>query len=123
VWNILAADKNRIVNQPSMNWTWSSFPMWLFLHGTICWNSFNIKWDHAEWFFICFKLPKPQLGQDNMVTQNNVGRKICFIYLARITSNYGSSHVTGHWLVFSQCHISDHFLVLFYAPWVSLISF
>jgi hypothetical protein len=31
--------------------------------------------------------------------------------------------VTGPRLVFSQCYLSDHFLVLFYAPWASLISF
>jgi hypothetical protein len=31
--------------------------------------------------------------------------------------------VTGPRLVFSQCYVSDHFLVLFYAPWASLISF
>jgi hypothetical protein len=48
---------------------------------------------------------------------------ICLIHGVRITSDYGSSHVTGPWLVFSQCHISDHFLVLFYAPWASFISF
>ena len=26
-------------------------------------------------------------------------------------------------LYFLQCYVSDHFLVLFYAPWASLISF
>jgi hypothetical protein len=34
VWNILAADENKSVNRPSMNQTWSSFLMWLFVHGT-----------------------------------------------------------------------------------------
>jgi hypothetical protein len=31
--------------------------------------------------------------------------------------------MTGSRLVFSQCYVSDHFLVLFYAPWASLIKF
>ncbi len=30
--------------------------------------------------------------------------------------------MTGPRLVFSQCYVSDHFLVLFCAPWASLIS-
>ncbi len=47
----------------------------------------------------------------------------CLIYGVRITSDYGSSLVTGSRLVFSQCYVSDHFLGLFYAPWASLISF
>ncbi len=34
-----------------------------------------------------------------------------------------SSLMTGPRLVFLQWYISDHFLVLFYAPWASLISF
>ena len=42
VWNILAADENRSVNQPSMNWTLSSFPMCLFVHGTIDLDRCNI---------------------------------------------------------------------------------
>jgi hypothetical protein len=43
VLNVLAADENNSVNQPSMNSTLSSFPMWLFLHGTICMDPCNIK--------------------------------------------------------------------------------
>jgi hypothetical protein len=31
--------------------------------------------------------------------------------------------MTGPRLAFLQCYVSDHFLVLFYAPWASLISF
>jgi hypothetical protein len=50
-------------------------------------------------------------------------KTICLIYGVQITSDYGSSLVTGPKLVFSQCHVSDHFLVLFYAPWASLVSF
>ncbi len=43
VWNVLVADENKSVNRPSMNWTLSSFPMCLFVHGTICLNPSNIK--------------------------------------------------------------------------------
>jgi hypothetical protein len=43
VWNVLAADENKSVNQPSMNRTLSSFPMCLFVHGTICLDPCNIK--------------------------------------------------------------------------------
>jgi hypothetical protein len=56
--------------------------------------------------------------QDKMVRKT-----ICLIYGVWFTSDYGSSLVTGSMLVFSQCYVSDHFLVLFYAPWASLISF
>ncbi len=60
----------------------------------------------------------------NMVREDNMVRKtICLIYGVRITSDYGSSLETRSRLVFSQCYVSDHFLVLFYAPLVSLISF
>jgi hypothetical protein len=50
-------------------------------------------------------------------------KTICLIYGVRITLDYGSSLVTGFRLVFSQCYVSDHFLVLFHAPSASLISF
>jgi hypothetical protein len=43
VWNVLAADKNNSFNQPSMNGTLSSFPMCLFVHGTMCLDPCNIK--------------------------------------------------------------------------------
>ncbi len=74
--------------------------------------------------FLSFKLPEPHLGQDNMVIQDNMVRKIiCLNYGVQIIYGYGSSLVTGPRLVFSQCYVSDHFLVLFYASWASLISF
>ncbi len=38
-------------------------------------------------------------------------------------SNYLGLWIKGPRLVFSQCYVSDHFLVLFCAPWASLISF
>jgi hypothetical protein len=43
VWNVLAADENKSVNRPSINQTLSSFPMCLFVHGTICLDPCNIK--------------------------------------------------------------------------------
>jgi hypothetical protein len=59
-----------------------------------------------------------------MVRQDNMVKKtICLIYGVQVPSDYGSSLVTGSRLVFSQCYVSDHFLVLFYAPLASLISF
>jgi hypothetical protein len=50
-------------------------------------------------------------------------KTICLIHGVLITLDYGSSLVTGSRLVFSQYYVSDHFLVLFYAPLASLISF
>ena len=48
VWNVLAADENKSVNQPSKNQTSTSFPMCLFVHGTICLDPIISSKMHAE---------------------------------------------------------------------------
>ncbi len=43
VWNVVTADENKSVNRLSMNWTSTSLPMCLFVHGIICLDPCNIK--------------------------------------------------------------------------------
>ncbi len=79
---------------------------------------------HAGWFFYPSNCQSHILKRLTWLDRTTcLERAICLIYGVRITSDYGSSLVTGSRLVFSQCYVSDHFLVLFYAPLASLISF
>ena len=79
---------------------------------------------HAGWFFYPSNCQSHILKRSTWLDRTTwLEKTICLIYGVWITSDYGSSLVTGSRLVFSQCHVSDHFLVLFYAPWASLISF
>ncbi len=79
---------------------------------------------HAKWFFYPSNCQSHILDWTTWLDRTTwLEKTICLLYGVQITSDYGSSLVTGPRLVFSQCYVSDHFLVLFYAPWVSLISF
>ncbi len=78
---------------------------------------------NAGWFFYPSNCQSHILKRSTWLDRTTwLEKTICLIYGVWITSDYGSSLVTGSWLVFLQCYVSDHFLVLFYAPWVSLIS-
>ncbi len=79
---------------------------------------------HAEWFFYPSNCQSHILDKTTWLDRTTwLEKTICLIYEVRITSDYGSSLVPGSRLVISQCYVNDHFLVLFYAPWASLISF
>ncbi len=79
---------------------------------------------HAGWFFYLSNCQSHILKRSTWLDRTTwLEKTICLIYGVRITSDYGSSLMTGPRLVFSQCIVSDHFLVLFHAPWASLISF
>ncbi len=79
---------------------------------------------HDEWFFYPSNCQSHILDRTTWLNRTTwLEKTICLIYGVWITYDYGSSLVTGPRLVFSQCYVSDHFLVLFYAPWASLISF
>jgi hypothetical protein len=79
---------------------------------------------HAWWFFYPSNCQSHILKRSTWLDRTTwLEKTICLIYRVGITSDYGSSLLTGSKLVFSQCYVSDHFLVLFYAPLASLISF
>ncbi len=79
---------------------------------------------HAEWFFYPLNCQSHILDRTTRLDKTTwLEKTICLIYGVQITKDYGSSLVTGSRLIFSQCYVSDHFLVLFYAPWASLIKF
>ncbi len=79
---------------------------------------------HAGWFFYPSNCQSHILKSSTWLDRKTwLEKTICLIYGVWITQDYGSSLVTGSKLIFSQCYVSDHFLVLFYAPLASLISF
>ncbi len=78
---------------------------------------------HAEWFFYPSNCQSHILDRITWLDRTTwLEKTICLIYEVRITLDYGSSLMIGPKLLFSQCYVSDHFLILFYAPWASLIS-
>ncbi len=79
---------------------------------------------HAGWFFYPSNCQSHTLKRSTWLDGTTwLVKIICLIYGVWITLDYGSSLVTGYMLLFSQCYVCDHFLVLYYAPWASLISF
>jgi hypothetical protein len=63
--------------------------------------------------FLSFKLLDPHLGQDKMVRQDNPLLRTMDQVLQLDLGLYFHSAI----------YVSDHFLVLFCAPWATLISF
>ncbi len=79
---------------------------------------------HAGWFFYPSNCQSHILDKSTWLDRTTwLEKTICLIYGVWITLDYGSSLVTGSRLVILQCYVSDHFLVLFYAPSASSISF
>ncbi len=118
----------RIKTRVSINHQWINLCL-LYQFASLCMEQY--AWIHAipskmhaGWFFYPSNCQSHILKRATWLERTTwLEKTICLIHGVQITSDYGSSLVTKSRLIFSQRYGSDHFLVLFYAPLASLISF